>query len=63
MNPLYRKKATKYNFDDYSSKGSAVHPVKKMHRQKQLMDGYIGGAAQPAITDGQQGNSYSFIRK
>ncbi|EDV28435.1 uncharacterized protein TRIADDRAFT_51343 [Trichoplax adhaerens] len=30
--PRYRAITLKYNFDDYSSKGSTVHPVKKYHR-------------------------------
>lgn len=30
--PRYRVLAQRYNFDDYSSKGSTVHPVKKYHR-------------------------------
>jgi hypothetical protein len=32
IHPFYRDQTNKYNFDDYSSKGSTVHPVKKFHR-------------------------------
>lgn len=37
--PKYRKLNTQYNFDDYSSKGSAVHPSKKLHRNFHAIDG------------------------
>ena len=37
--PKYRKLNIKYNFDDYSSKGSAVHPSKKHHRNFYAIDG------------------------
>ncbi|CAB4034339.1 Hypothetical predicted protein, partial [Paramuricea clavata] len=37
--PKYRKLNTQYNFDDYSSKGSAVHPSKKLHRNLYAIDG------------------------
>lgn len=32
VSPRYRYLAQKYNFDDYSSKGSTVHSVKKYNR-------------------------------
>ena len=32
VSPRYRFLTQKYNFDDYSSKGSAVHAAKKFHR-------------------------------
>ena len=32
MSPKYRYMSHKYHFEDYSSKGSAVHPVKRSHR-------------------------------
>ena len=36
--PKYRQYSQLYDFDDYSSKGSAVHPLKKMHRSKIAME-------------------------
>ena len=39
ISPKYRKLNTQYNFDDYSSKGSAVHPSKKLHRNLYAIDG------------------------
>ncbi len=43
--PRYRYLTQKYNFDDYSSKGSAVHPVKKYNRaiQGATVEGQPGG--------------------
>ena len=38
LNPKYRQISSVYNFDDYSSKGSAVHPYKKYHRKQMLID-------------------------
>lgn len=32
--------AQNYNFDDYSSKGSTVHPVKKFHRNLEGLNQY-----------------------
>jgi len=32
ISPRYRYLAQKFNFDDYSSKGSTVHSVKKYNR-------------------------------
>ena len=32
ISPRYRFLTQKNNFDDYASKGSSVHPVKKYHR-------------------------------
>lgn len=37
--PKYRKLNAQYNFDDYSSKGSTVHPSKKLHRNYYAIDG------------------------
>ena len=30
--PFYRLRTSKYDFDDYASKGSTVYPVRKYHR-------------------------------
>ena len=30
--PFYREKTSKYDFDNYASKGSTVYPVRKYHR-------------------------------
>jgi len=38
--PRYRVLAQNYNFDDYSSKGSTVHPVKKYHRNLEGLNQY-----------------------
>lgn len=35
ISPRYRFLTSKFNFDDYSSKGSVVHPVRKHHRALQ----------------------------
>ena len=44
--PKYRQYTQLYEFDDYSSKGSAVHPLKKLHRSKMAMEtmqkSYVG---------------------
>ena len=47
LNPRYRSKASSYDFDKYSSKGSAVHPVKKMNIHNQVLGSY--GQTNPAI--------------
>ena len=44
--PKYRKLNSQYNFDDYSSKGSAVHPSKKLHRNFYAIDGAPAGEAE-----------------
>ena len=31
MDPKFRKMARDFNFDDYSSKGSSMKPMKKIH--------------------------------
>ncbi|CAH1789583.1 unnamed protein product [Owenia fusiformis] len=41
--PRYRRLAEKYNFDDYASKGSTVHPVKKYHRNLEALEHVAGG--------------------
>lgn len=43
--PFYRTVARKYNFDDYASKGSTVHPVKKYHRNMEALTMTSGGPA------------------
>ena len=60
MDPKYRSKAASYDFDKYSSKGSAVHPVKKLNIHNQVMGGYVAGGP-PAITDGVQGNALELV--
>ena len=46
--PRYRFLASKFNFDDYSSKGSVVHPVKKHHR--------VLAAGGPHAVEGPEGD-------
>ena len=46
--PRYRFLASKFNFDDYSSKGSVVHPVKKHHR--------VLAAGSPYAIEGPEGD-------
>ena len=45
--PRYRFLTTKFNLDDYSSKGSTVHPVKKHHR--------VLAAGSPYAIEGPEG--------
>ena len=47
--PRYRAITLKYNFDDYSSKGSTVHPVKKYHRNLEAseLEGALPEEQQP----------------
>ena len=47
--PRYRFLTSKFNFDDYSSKGSVVHPVKKHHR--------VLAAGSPYAIEGPEGES------
>ena len=54
LNPRYRSKAAAYDFDKYSSKGSAVHPVKKLNIHNQILEAYE--QAPPAITSAGEGN-------
>jgi len=52
--PFYRARTRKYNFDDYSSKGSTVHPARKFHRNMEAAA--IRGREEPdrmAIVDGR----------
>ena len=46
--PRYRFLASKFNFDDYSSKGSVVHPMKKHHR--------VLAAGSPYAIEGPEGD-------
>ena len=55
LKPRYRSKAVAYDFDKYSSKGSAVHPVKKLHMHNQVM-GIYEVQEPPAITEAVQGS-------
>ncbi|XP_013391352.1 uncharacterized protein LOC106159584 [Lingula anatina] len=48
--PKYRSLAVKYNLEDYASKGSSVHPVKKYNRNIEAMPDTA--ATYPMITDG-----------
>lgn len=59
MNPRYRSKAAAYDFDKYSSKGSAIHPVKKMNIHTKV----LGACEQvpPAITNGEEGSYNVFV--
>ena len=54
LNPKYRSKAVAYDFDKYSSKGSAIHPVKKINIHNQVL-GALEQAPPVAITSGVQG--------
>ena len=38
LDPKYRIATQVYNFDEYSSKGSAVHPLKKYHQTKMVIE-------------------------
>lgn len=59
LSPKYRTKAVAYDFDKYSSKGSAIHPVKKMNIHNQVLEAWE--QAPPAITNDVQGMTY-FLR-
>ena len=48
--------AQRFNFDDYASKGSTVHPVKKYHRNLLALTAAEPGsnlATQATILDGK----------
>ncbi|GFO26753.1 cytadherence high molecular weight protein 2 [Plakobranchus ocellatus] len=52
--PFYRIMANHYNFDDYSSKGSTVYPVRKYHRNLHALTAAESGtdlALQSAVLD------------
>ena len=54
--PFYRIVANHYNFDDYSSKGSTVYPVRKYHRNLHSLTTADTGtdlALQSAVLDGE----------
>lgn len=51
--PHYRYLTQKYNFDDYSSKGSTVHPVKKYNR----LTGGVYPAIEGSSSDGKGNRS------
>ena len=50
--PHYREMARRFNFDDYSSKGSTVHPVKKYHPRALALKGAAQDLPEEAL-DGQ----------
>ena len=51
--PFYRVVTSKYNFDDYASKGSTVYPVRKYHRNMHALQGAAPPYQQPAIGQGR----------
>ena len=51
--PFYRHVTSKYNFDDYASKGSTVYPVRKYHRNMHALEGAAPPYQPPAIAQGQ----------
>ena len=55
LNPKYRSKAVAYDFDKYSSKGSAVHPVKKLNIHNQVLGAWE--QAPPAVTSAAEGEN------
>ena len=55
ISPHYRYLAQKYNFDDYSSKGSSVHSIKKYNRNVMAnMAAIEGPASESMAVTGEQ---------
>ena len=66
IDPRYRYLSQKYNFDDYSSKGSAVHPVKRYNRvltgRMAAIEGAEGPSTAGALVEGKSLNPYGSER-
>lgn len=53
--PFYRLRTSKYDFDNYASKGSTVYPVRKFHRNMGAIT--AGGLPQMPPAGPSQGTS------
>lgn len=53
--PRYRVLAQRYNFDEYSSKGSTVHPAKKYHYNAGAIEAISDVATVPVSAEPNQG--------
>ena len=51
--PFYRIITSRYNFDDYASKGSTVYPVRKFHRNMFALQGAAPFYQPPAVGSGK----------